>query len=131
MKYRNKHYLAMRHLPLVLIPVIALTILGTLLIDQRVSGRFPYKFEGTVPDFDKDKISAYGDPPDIDGEDCEKAIFDFTGDTVLMLKGSDLLTNPPGRRKVIYKTKQGTLATIEVPQSQLTEISGDTSSVKE
>jgi hypothetical protein len=48
-----------------------------------------------------------------------------------MLKGSDLFTSAPGRRKVIYKTGQGALATIEVPLSQLTALSGDTSAVNE
>jgi hypothetical protein len=48
-----------------------------------------------------------------------------------MLKGGDLFTSAPGNRKVIYQTRQGALATIEVPLSQLTEISGDTSAVNE
>jgi hypothetical protein len=46
-----------------------------------------------------------------------------------MLKGDDLFTSTLGKRKVIHKTRQGTLATIEISLSQLTALSGDTSAV--
>jgi len=134
MKYRNKHYFELGTLPFILFPVIGLTIALTLWISEPSPPmHIPYGY-GThlsSPHIDEDKLKYYADALNPDIDDCEKAVFDYTRDTVLVLTGPDFLKVAPGMRKVLYRTRQGILNTIDVPVTQLTEISVDSTDVEE
>jgi len=132
MKYRNKNYFELGTLPFILFPVIGLTVGLTLWI-SKPSIPIPYGY-GTPfssSDIYEDKLKPYVDALNPDIDDCEKAVFDYTRDTVLVLTGPDYLKVAPGLRRVLYRTKQGILKTIDLPVTQLTEISADSTDVEE
>ena len=119
MKYRNKHYYRTINLPVILLPVVALTIGLTVHFDHR-------KRQNTSYEPDMAAFSPVAEMPKIyenrlidQSDGCEKALFSLTGDTVLIYTGPDFQDVPDGLRKILYKDLEGSLKTIDVPFSEL------------
>jgi hypothetical protein len=131
MKFRNKHYFEIGMLPVFMLPVIAVTIVLTLwaggIYERKYPAPpdFPEHLSGTFSP--KDKLALYENRDTTDLAENDKAVFTFTGDTVLILEDGDPLKGPSDSFKVLYKTPQGNLQTIDLPEAELSKVPADTS----
>jgi hypothetical protein len=133
---RTKHYFKIGMLPIIMLPVIALTVGITLWLSSSHEDKYalPYQQAHYSKTFTaKDKLAFYEDKdtPESDDDDTaelhssDKAVFSFTGDTVLVLSDSDPLRNPPDNYRVLYKNMQGNLQVIDLPEAELVKIAAD------
>jgi hypothetical protein len=131
MKMREKHYFEIGILPIILIPVIGITIGLTLVFSQPKTDTFSYPKYPKINSMPiADKLAAYNDDDEDTIPDAKKAYFTFSGDTVLILPETDPLKTDDGYSKVLYKNQQGNFKTINLPTSALQEIPADTTGGK-
>jgi len=122
MKYRNKNYIETGILPFILLPVVVLTIGLTLWINNSFIDKPPHAWplaETHLPTAREDLLA---DTPEFNTGD--EALFNFTGDTVLVLSQQDVSTDDEVR--VIHKTPQGGFETVDLPDNWLVKIPTDT-----
>ncbi len=101
MKYRDKNYISLGTCFVLMLPIIVFTALLT------------YCLSGTF----------HAKPWDVE-QPSRKALFNFTGDTVLVLNQQDVLTSDEVR--VLYKTPQGSFQTVDLPDNWLVKVNADT-----
>jgi hypothetical protein len=131
MKVRQKHYFEIGILPIILIPVIGITVALTLLFSKPKTDDFSYqKYQNINTKPIADKLAAYNEDDEDTIPDAKKAYFTFSGDTVLILPETDPLKTDEGYSKVLYKNQQGNFKTINLPTSSLQEIPADTTGEK-
>ena len=133
---RTKHYFEIGMLPIIMLPVIALTVGITLWLNSSHEDRYasPYTdahySKALTP---KEKLALYeenntAEPDDQDAAELssgDKVVFTFTGDTVLVLSDSDPLRNPPDSYQVLYKNKQSGFQIIDLPEDELVKVPAD------
>jgi hypothetical protein len=129
MKFETKHYFEISMLPIIMLPVIALTVGITLWCAQPATGKFvpdpqfTYNLKNLHPD--PGKLAHYNDLPEPDTDYCERAVFGFTGDTVLALNGPTYDEVPEGLQKVLYKDRTGVFKMIDLPLSEIKVLETD------
>ncbi|HEK19856.1 MAG TPA: hypothetical protein ENO28_05315 [Bacteroidetes bacterium] len=127
MKLQNKHYFEISMLPVILLPVIVLTIVITLFCNHRAAEPFEPDGHRLLKSYPAEppKLALYDEAAEQDSDYCEQAIFDFTGDTVLVLKGPAFADVPEGLQKVLYKNKSGTFKITDLPASEMKALEAD------
>jgi len=128
MKFQTKHYFEIGILPIILLPVIALTFGLTRWWDHRSNSKPETGFSRPLnwPDPpDPEKLAQFNKPLEPDTDYCERAVFEFTGDTVLALNGPTFDEVPVGLQKILYKNKMGTFKLIDLPVSELKVLEPD------
>ena len=126
MKYGNKNYISLGSLPWIMLPIIALTALAT----YALSGTFHAKPMDLYPRPRTDLVADSEDKP-VDTPEFQtgdEALFNFTGDTVLVLSQQDVLTGDEVR--VLYKTPRGSFQTVNLPDNWLVKVNADTVTAK-
>lgn len=126
MKYGNKNYISFGSLPWIILPIIALTALAT----YALSGTFHSKPMNLYPTPRTDLVADSEDMP-IDTPEFQtgdEALFNFTGDTVLVLSQQNVLTDDEVR--VLFKTPQGSFQTVDLPDNWLVKVNADTVTAK-
>jgi hypothetical protein len=121
MKYRDKNYISLGTCFVLMLPIIVFTALLTYCL----SGTFhtkPRDVEQTSRTGLKDDDDLPIDTPEFQTGD--EALFNFTGDTVLVLNQQDVLTDDEVR--VLYKTPQGSFQTVDLPDNWLVKVNADT-----
>lgn len=121
MKYRDKNYISLGTCFVLMLPIIVFTALLTYCL----SGTFhtkPRNVEQTSRTGLKDDDDLPIDTPEFQTGD--EALFNFTGDTVLVLNQQDVLTGDEVR--VLYKTPQGSFQTVDLPDNWLVKVNADT-----
>lgn len=129
MQERQKYYFEIGILPIILIPVIGVTVALTLLFSKPKTTddfTFPKYGSGYHTPLGDDKLAAYNAVDDDTIPDAKKALFTFSGDTVLILPETDPSKIDPGFSEVLYKNQQGSFKTIKLPTAELQEIPVDT-----
>jgi hypothetical protein len=128
MKYRNKNYIGAGTLPLIMLPVVAITIGLTLWISDAFNDK-PANFH-PMPSMNlvADREALLADTPEFQTGDM--ALFNFTGDTVLVVTQPDSLAELSEEVRVLHKTVNGTLETVDLPGNWLVKIPADTVPVK-
>lgn len=128
MKFQSKHYFEIGLLPYILLAVIALTFGLTRLWDHRPNSipetHFSHPFNWPDPP-DPEKLAQFYKVPEPDTDRCERAVFGFTGDTVLALKGPTFDEVAEGLQKILYKNKAGTFKLIDLPVSEIKVLKPD------
>ena len=121
MKYRDKNYISLGTCFVLMLPIIVFTALLTYCL----SGTFhtkPRDVEQTSRTALKDDDNLPIDTPEFQTGD--EALFNFTGDTVVVLSQQDVLTGDEVR--VLYKTPQGSFQTVDLPDNWLVKVNADT-----
>lgn len=129
MTRKTKHYFEIRMLPIIMLPVIALTIGLTLWFSGSPKNKYPFPYTDenyTKPLTPKDKLALYEGKDNTELEENDKAVFAFTGDTVLILSDSDPLKTSTDSYRVLFKKPQGNLQVIDVPEDALLKVTDDT-----
>jgi hypothetical protein len=124
MKYRNKNYIGIGMLPLIILPVITITIGLTLWISEanqdKTADFYPFPKTNLIASHD----DLLADTPEFKSGD--EALFNFTGDTVLVVTQPESLAELEEEVRVLHKTKQGSLETVDLPENWLVKLQTDT-----
>jgi hypothetical protein len=121
MKYRDKNYISFGTCFVLMLPIIVFTALLTYCLSGTFHAK-PWDVEQTPRTALKDDDNLPIDTPEFQTGD--EALFNFTGDTVLVLNQQDLLTSDEVR--VLYKTPQGSFQTVDLPDNWLVKVNADT-----
>jgi hypothetical protein len=127
MKYRNKNYIDVDLLPFILVPTIAITM-GLTLLGHGAANHNP-------PDnYPLPKTSLLAGNEDLLADTSEfktgdEALFNFTGDTVLVLSQPDSLALEEEVR-VLRRTPEGNLEAVDLPENWIVKLPVDTVAFK-
>jgi hypothetical protein len=128
MKYRNKNYIGAGTLPLIMLPVIAITIGLTLWISDDFNDKSSDFHPLPRTNLIAEREALLADTPEFQTGDM--ALFNFTGDTVLVVTQPDSLAELSEEVRVLHKTAQGNLETVDLPEGWLVKLQTDTLPVK-
>lgn len=107
---------------LFLVPIIGLTVMLTLTLDAFFNDKSSEGYPLPKTDL---TARAYELPIDTPAfQTGDQALFNFTGDTVLVLSQPDSLSQDEVR--VLYKSSQGGFQTVDLPDNWLVKINTDT-----
>lgn len=123
MKYRNKNYMGIGVLPFILFPVVVLTIGLTLWINNPSTDKPPRASPLSEPNLAAAREEMLADTPEFNTGD--EALFNFTGDTVLVLSQPESLAELEEEVRVLHKTPQGSFETVDLPQNWLVKLPTD------
>ena len=124
MKYENTNYISFGSLPWIILPIIALTALTCYALSDTFHSKpmdlYPTPRTDLVADSDDTPV----DTPEFQTGD--KALFKFTGDTVLVVTQPETMAILDEEVRVLRKTPQGNLETVDLPENRLVKLTTDT-----
>lgn len=121
MKYGNKNYISLGTFFFFLLPIIGLTSFLTYCFVDTPHTK-PLGIEQTPVTHLKPDVDLPITPPEFQTGD--EALFNFTGDTVLVLNQQNVLSDDEVR--ILYKSPQGDFQTLDLPDDWLVKINTDT-----
>lgn len=121
MKYGNKNYISIGTFFLFMLPVIGLTSLLTYCLIDTSHTKPPDVEQTRRTDLKADDDLPIDTPEFQTGDE---ALFNFTGDTVLVLNQPESLTDD--EVQVLYKSPQGDFQTVDLPDNWLVKMNTDT-----
>src|SRR6266700_5616554 len=123
MKYRNKYYISIDSLPWIILPIIALTALTCYALSDTFHSKPMDLYPAPRTELKGDDNFPIDTPEFQTGDE---ALFNFTGDTVLVLSQPESLTESGEEVEVLHKTPQGNLETVDLPENWLLKLPTDT-----
>jgi hypothetical protein len=122
MKYRNKNYVSIGTCFVFILPIILFTASLTYCLSDTFHTKPLDEYPSPRIDLTADHHEFPIDTPEFQTGD--EALFNFTGDTVLVLSQSS--TEPDDEVSVLHKTPQGGFETVDLPDNWLVKIPTDT-----
>ena len=123
MKYENTNYISVGTCFVFLLPII----LFTASLTYCVSDTFHSKPTDLYPTPRRELKGDDNFPIDTpEFQTGDEALFNFTGDTVLVLSQPESLTESGEEVEVLHKTPQGNLETVDLPENWLVKLPTDT-----